>query len=328
LIGIAIVNTFVPASKSEGENVFRHTRLRRMTPFSILFFCCATFLLAGCAGTRLMPPPAVATIPGVSEVFRRGQIVDLSSGKELSFDRLADHASSQDVVFVGEIHNNPADHLIELQILQGLFARNRSLTLAMEFFHQNQQAILDRYTTGDMTEEEFLDKVNWKKTWGFPYFYYRPLLLMAKQHRLKVLAVNAPAEIVGKVARGGLGALDADQRAQLPRDIDLSNEAERAFVRDAYGEHEHGELKNFQYFYEAQCVWEEAMARNIADYMKDRNQKVIVFSGNGHIIWKFGIPDRVRRRLPVSLVTIMPFSLYKSAAFERGIADFVWLTGP
>jgi uncharacterized iron-regulated protein len=133
---------------------------------------------------------------------------------------------------------------------------------------------------------------------------------------------------VGKEARDGLGSLDVTQRAQLPRDIDLSNEAERTYVREAYGEHEHGDLKNFQFFFEAQCVWEETMARNIADYMKDHDQKVIVFSGNGHIIWKFGIPDRLRRRLPVSLVTVMPFSLYKTASFEKGIADFIWFTGP
>ena len=273
-----------------------------------------------------MPEPVVARIPGVSRVFHRGQIIDLASGKDVSFDRLMDEALSRDVFFVGEIHDAPAHHLIEIQILQGLFTGERSLTLAMEFFQQDQQAILDGYTMGDMTEEEFLDRVDWKKTWGYPYFYYRPLMLLAKQHRLKVLALNAPQEIVRKVAREGLGALDAEQRAQLPGDIDLSNEAERAYVRQAYGEHEHGNLKSFQFFYEAQCVWEETMARNIADYMKDHGQKVIVFSGNGHIIWKFGIPDRTQRRIPVSTGTIMCYPLPKTVTLERGIADYLWLT--
>jgi uncharacterized iron-regulated protein len=311
------------------QHIIREKRLWRMRVLLVLFFWGATTpFLAGCAGTKPMPGPAVAKILGVSEVFRRGQIVDMTLGKDVSFGRLVDHAASQDVVFVGEIHNDPTDHLIEVQILQGLFARNSSWTLAMEFFQQDQQAVLDGYTMGEMTEEEFLGKVDWKKTWGFPYLYYRPLMLMAKQQRLKVLALNAPADIVGKVARDGLGSLDVTQRAQLPRDIDLSNEAERTYVREAYGEHEHGDLKNFQFFFEAQCVWEETMARNIADYMKDHDQKVIVFSGNGHIIWKFGIPDRLRRRLPVSLVTVMPFSLYKTASFEKGIADFIWFTGP
>jgi uncharacterized iron-regulated protein len=276
-----------------------------------------------------MPETVVARIPHVGEIFHRGQIIDLASGKDVSFDRLMGRASSRDVIFVGEIHDDPAHHLIEIQILQGLFARDPSLTMAMEFFQQNQQAILDGYTMGDMTEEEFLKKIDWKKTWGYPYFYYRPLMLLAKQHRLKVLALNAPAEIVRKVAREGLGALDAEQRAQLPGDIDLSNEAERAYLRETYLKHERFDLQSFQFFYEAQCVWEETMARNIADYIKDhRRQKVIVLSGIGHIIWKFGIPDRTERRIPVSPVTIVCYPLPETSTLEKGMADYLWLTGP
>jgi uncharacterized iron-regulated protein len=296
--------------------------------FFVVISCWITFLVFGCAGKRPISEPVVARIPDVSGVFHRGQVIDLASGKDVSFDRLMDQASSRDVIFVGEIHDDPAHHLIETQILQGLFARDPSLTMAMEFFQQDQQAILDGYTMGDMTEEEFLNRVDWKKTWGYPYFYYRPLMLLAKQHRLKVLALNAPGEIVRKVAREGLSALDAEQRAQLPVDIGLTNEAERAYVRDAYGEHEHGNLQSFQFFYEAQCVWEETMAGHIADYMKDHRQKVIVFSGNGHIIWKFGIPDRTQRQIPVSTATIMCYPLLKTVTLERGIADYLWLTAP
>jgi uncharacterized iron-regulated protein len=299
-----------------------------MRLFMVFFSCWVTLVLLGCTAKRLMPEPVVARIPDVSEVFHRGQIIDLDSGQEASFDRLIDQASERDVVFVGELHNEPAHHLIEIQILEGLFARNPSLTLAMEFFQQDQQAIVDGYTLGDMTEKEFLSRVDWRKTWGYPYFYYRPLMLLAKQHRLKVLALNAPAEIVTKVAREGLGALDIAQRAQLPAHIDLSNEAERAYVRGTYLEHERFDLQSFQFFYEAQCVWEETMARNIADYMNVHHGKVIVFSGNGHIIRKFGIPDRTERRIPVSTVTIMCYPLPETVTLKQGLADYVWLTSP
>lgn len=300
-----------------------------MRVFFVFFSCWVSFLLIGCAGRRPMPETMVAGMPHGAEIFHRGRIIDPASGKGVSFDGLMDRVSSKDVIFVGEIHNDAAHHLIEIQILQGLCARNPSLTMAMEFFQQNQQAILDGYTMGDMTEEEFLKKVDWKKIWGYPYFYYRPLMLLAKQHRLRVLALNAPAEIVRKVAREGLGALDPEQRAQLPDHIDLSNEKERAYVQKAYGEHEQDSLKNFQFFYEAECVWEETMARNIADYIRDhRRQKVIVFSGIGHIIWKFGIPDRTEKRIPVSSVTIMCYPLYETGKLEKGMADYLFLTAP
>jgi uncharacterized iron-regulated protein len=293
----------------------------------ITLSCLIAFLLSGCAGMKSMPEPVVARIPGVTEPFHRNQIVDLASGGVVSFDRLMEQALTRDFIFFGENHDDTAHHLIEIQILQGLFARNPSLTMAMEFFQQDQQGILDRYTLGNLTEEEFLEEINWKKTWGFPYYFYRPLLLAAKQHGTRILALNAPREIVKKVAREGLNALDEKERSQIPRDMDLSNKSHRAYVLEAYENHEQSDLKRFEFFYQAQVVWEETMARNIAEFSKTHHQKVIVFSGNGHIVRKFGIPDRVQRRIPVSLVTIMPFSLFRTVTLERDRADYLWLTG-
>jgi uncharacterized iron-regulated protein len=108
--------------------------------------------------------------------------------------------------------------------------------------------------------------------------------------------------------------------------MDLSNESHRAYVREAYESHEQVDLKDFEFFYQAQCVWEETMARNISEFLKTHHQKMIVFSGNGHIVRKFGIPDRVQKRLPVSAVTIMPFSLRKTVTLDKDMADFLWLT--
>ena len=276
---------------------------------------------------KRMPEPVVARIPGVQEAFHRNQILDLASGSVVSFDLLMDRASTEEVICVGENHNDPAHHLIETQILQGLFARDPSLTMAMEFFQQDQKGVLDKYTLGNMSEEEFLEEINWEKTWGFPYYFYRPLLLAAKQHGTRILALNAPRQIVKKVARGGLSALTEDERKEIPQDIDLSNQSHRDYVREVYELHEQGDLKSFEFFYQAQCVWEETMARNIAEFLKTHDERVLVFSGNGHIVRKFGIPDRVQRRRPVSVVTIMPFSLRKTVTLERDMADFLWLTG-
>lgn len=293
----------------------------------IMLSCLAGLLLSGCAGIKKMPEPVVARIPGIAESFHRNQILDPVSGKAFSFDDLMGEALTRDILFVGEIHDNPEHHLIQVQILQAFLGRSTSSAMAMEFFQQHQQAVLDRYTLEDMTEEAFLKEIDWKKTWGYPYHFYRPLLLAAKERRIRVLALNAPREIVRKVAREGLSALDEGERAQIPRDMDLDNEAHRAYVWEAYEKHEKGDLKSFDFFYQAQVVWEETMAGNIAEFLKTHDSKVIVFSGNGHIVRKFGIPDRVQRRLPVSLVTIMPFSLQKTVTLQKDLADFLWLTG-
>ncbi len=149
---------------------------------------------------------------------------------------------------------------------------------------------------------------------------------MAKQHGASVLAINAPRTVVRKVAREGLESLDESERSKIAKEIDLSNEAHRTYVREAYEQHSHGDLKEFDNFYEAQCVWEDTMAESLAEYLKENAGMVIVFTGNGHIINKFGIPDRTIARIPVSMVTIMPLALSDEVTIEKETADYVWLT--
>ncbi|MGE5838631.1 MAG: ChaN family lipoprotein, partial [Deltaproteobacteria bacterium] len=187
----------------------------------ILVLACLCVL--GCAGLRPSHPPS-ATIEGVTERFRPGQIVDLASGKVITFEDLVARLSSKDLIFVGEAHDNPDHHLIQVQILQAVANLSPSLTLGMEFFQQPQQSLVDRYVQGESTEKEFLEAVNWKRNWGHDYHFYRPLLQYAKERKYQVLAINAPSHLVRKVARTGLKSLEPSERELLPKDIDLAQD--------------------------------------------------------------------------------------------------------
>jgi uncharacterized iron-regulated protein len=281
----------------------------------------------GCAGLR-HPQPPTAAIEGVAERFRPGQIVDLASAKVITFEELIAHISSKDLIFVGEAHDNPDHHLIQVQILQAVASRSPFLTMGMEFFQKHQQPMVDRYVQGESTEKEFLEAVNWKRTWGFDYHLYRPLMQFARERRYQVLAINAPNDLVRKVARTGLKALEPSERDQLPKEIDLTQDRHRAFLNGIYKEHSPRDLKDFDFFYEAQCVWEETMAHHLAEHLASGKGRLIAFTGNGHIVNKFGIPDRTARRVPASMVTVMPYPLNGKETIDREIADYVWFTHP
>ena len=68
------------------------------------------------------------------------------------------------------------------------------------------------------------------------------------------------------------------------------------------------------------------MAENIARYLADNKGKMVVFTGNGHITDKYGIPDRVLRRLHVSLATIVLYPLTDRTIISEKMADYIWLT--
>ena len=281
--------------------------------------------MQGCAGTK-RAGPITAKVSGVSGHFRIGQIVGLKKGEVLPFERFIDEIASKEIIFIGEVHDNPEHHLIQLQILQALMDAYGPLTLAMESFQKPQQPYIDKYLKGDLAESDFLQEVNWRGSWGVDYHLYRPLMLVAKNNRSKVLAINAPYGIVKKIARQGLKILDETERKSLAKEIDLTNKAHRAYLQNAFKHHTHKELKKFDYFYEAQCAWEDTMAEKLAEHLNNNRRKLNVIVGNGHIINRFGIPDRTVRRSPVSMATVMVFPLNEDVVLKKEIADYVWLT--
>ena len=299
----------------------------RIRPFPGLYLFMVLFAMTACSTTK-PPMPPLASIEGVQGHFRIGRIIHSKTGKAISFDQLIDQVgTTRRLIFIGEVHNNPEHHLIQVQILQALMSRYAPLTVAMEFFNKTQQPVLDQYMDGSTTETVFLKDVGWDKNWAYTYHFYRPLLLMTKEKGRKILAINAPNNIVKKVARSGLSSLDPSERNQLADHINLENESHRTYLRKIYEKHTHQDLKRFDFFYQAQCVWEDTMAENIAKYLSKNKEKLVVLAGNGHIINKYGIPNRTLSRIKIPMATILLQPLTGPLNIERKMADYIWLTG-
>ncbi|WP_063776142.1 ChaN family lipoprotein [Leptolyngbya iicbica] len=234
-----------------------------------------------------------------------------------------------DVVYLGERHDSLADHAAQLEIIEGLYAENPNLAIALEMFQRPFQPAIDRYLAGDITEEELIAQTEYLERWGFPWEFYAPVLRFAQAHDLPVLALNAPAEITRQVAREGLESLEGDDFRYIPplEEIDTSNADYREFVAAAFGAHgAHGDF-NLDNFFAAQVTWDETMAMTIADFKTaNPDTQVVVLAGNGHVIYGHGIPDRVQRRLGDDLtqqiVVLNPIEFFEE---EGGaIADAFW----
>ena len=165
------------------------------------------------------------------------------------------------------------------------------------------------------------------KNCAYAYHFYRPLLLITKEKGRRILAINAPNSIVKKVARSGLSSLEPNERNQLASHINLEDESHRKYLRKIFEKHTHQDLKRFDFFYQAQCVWEDTMAENISKYLSKNKEKLVVFAGNGHIINKYGIPNRTLSRIKIPMTTILLQPLTGPLNIERKMADYVWLTG-
>ena len=242
------------------------------------------------------------------------------------------------VVYLGETHDSPADHAAQLEIIQALQQRNPKLAIAMEMFQRPFQPALDQYLQGDITANQLRLQSEYDQRWGFPWAYYSPILEFARDQQLPVLALNAPAEVTRQVAQKGWDSLSESDRQWVPprSDVDTSSVGYRQLMRQIYDDfHQvHGSSAGFENFFLTQVLWDETMAAGIAEFLTAHpDYQVVVLAGQGHVIYGYGIPSRVARRLADTpdfsqrLLLLNPATTSYSKA-DGEIADYFWRSDP
>ncbi|MDG1579913.1 ChaN family lipoprotein [Pseudomonas sp. GOM6] len=104
----------------------------------ILLLCCVA-LLAGCQSRGVLPPPAPIAPEGRYHA-ELGQIVDLASGERITPAQLVERLAKAPRVLVGEQHDNPDHHALQLWLSRELAAQRPQGSVLMEMINPNQQA--------------------------------------------------------------------------------------------------------------------------------------------------------------------------------------------
>ena len=279
--------------------------------------------LTGCspAGKQLMGDPQnpypLKSAPKV------GDIVHLPTGTRVSLAQLQAVAADARVVYVGETHDNPASHRLELQVLQGLEERHPGkVALGMEMFARSQQPALDRWVAGKLDEKAFLKESRWFDNWRMDFAFYRDLLIFARDRHIPVIALNAEKSLVQAVTAKPLEELSAEQKAQLP-EMDQTDPYQRGMVESIFAGHSHGKMV-LDGFTRAQTLWDETMAESAARFLaspEGKDRHLLVVAGGNHISHGFGIPRRVFRRLPTSYQLIGGEEIEISAERQKELMD-------
>jgi uncharacterized iron-regulated protein len=235
------------------------------------------------------------------------------------------------VVYLGETHDSESDHQQQLIIIKALFKHSSKLAIGMEMFQRPAQPLLDRYLAGKITAAELRQQTEFDKRWGFKWEYYAPILEFAQANRLPVIALNTPTEITRKVAKNGLESLTKAELEYIPPigEIDRSNAKYQQMILGSYQQHAgivSISSKSFDRFYTAQLLWDETMAERTANFVKQNpSYQTIVLAGSSHIIYGYGIPDRVMRRLGKSKFSQKTVLLKDDGdRSQPPLTDFIW----
>jgi len=256
-----------------------------------------------------------------------GTILDGKTLQEISFDELIERLSAVRIVYIGETHTRMEDHRIQLRLLKALGDRLPNLCLGVEMIDTSYQSVLEAWVqSGDRDSRWFLEKTHWYANWRFPFDLYADIFLFARERRIPTYGLNLPFHIPAKIAIGGIDSLMAADAAFLPPIIDLNIDRHKAYIRDIYEKH-HSKAApnrdNFEFFYMAQCAWEDTMAESISRHV-GQHHTMIVLVGNGHIVHKFGVPDRAFTRTGLPFATV--YLTTDEDRIEPDIADVIWKT--
>ena len=253
------------------------------------------------------------------ELKRPTEVIDLSTLKTLP-DAI-EGASDKKIVYVGEYHDQYAHHQVELEVLKGLYQKGPKIAVGMEMFQRPFQKVLDDYIAGSIDDREFLKKSEYFKRWGFDFNLYKPILDFARTQKIPVIALNQRTEIIDKVSKSGLDSLADEEKKEVPQKMDFSDDKYRDRLKDVFKRHEGSRDKNFDFFYQAQILWDETMALSVDEFLKkDPEYRMVVITGGGHLAFGSGIPKRAFRRNGFPYVILL-----NDGDVERDIANYLVL---
>jgi len=244
----------------------------------------------------------------------------------LPLSKIASRVADKTIVYVGEKHDRYGDHLVQLEMIQALHQRHPKLAIGMEMFQRRYQKSLDDYISGETDTQTFLKESHYFSTWRFNYHLYEDILQYAKANRIPVVALNQDNELVRKVANQGLESLSPEEKGRIPEELILDDESYKKRLRSVFEMHQtnlDGDSipQEFEYFHQAQILWDETMAESIANFLTDRpDYHMVVLAGSGHLAYGAGIPKRVYRRIGKDYAIILPDP---GEPLELGLADFV-----
>ena len=249
-------------------------------------------LLAACATPRAPEAPSYHWI------------ADQRAGRTVPLDAMLDALAKEDVVFLGESHDDDNTHRLELDVYEGL-ADRRTVVLALEMFQRDVQGALDDYLAGRIDEKTFFERA---RPWENYRSGYRPLIEAAKRRGLRVVASNAPDSVRRKLGGGGaLDQLTPEERALLPEKLyDNTEEYWERFARATRGHMGVGGDR----ITSGQNIWDNTMGDSCAKALSAHPGALVLHvNGKFHSAYRGGTVHQLLQRRPdarVAVVDIAP----------------------
>ncbi|MDY5051529.1 MAG: ChaN family lipoprotein, partial [Candidatus Mucispirillum faecigallinarum] len=180
-------------------------------------------------------------------------------------------------------------------VIQSMHKSKKKIAIAMEMVQYKYLNTLNDFVKGRITEKEMLDTIDYYNNWSFDYSLYAPIFKYARDNGIDIIPLNIERDVTSMVYQGQIDNLTAEQAATLPERMNTLNSRYENKIKSIFDMHA-GSSYKFSDFFLSQNIWDEIMAKHLADYRKaNPDTTVIVICGNGHAGKNSGIPLRYKR---------------------------------
>jgi uncharacterized iron-regulated protein len=267
-------------------------------------------------------------------------ISDAATGETITPKDLAARLADVRVVFVGESHTSIEYHNVQRRLIEELTAAGRKVFVGLEMYPYTEQAWLDKWSAGELSEEAFLKDSRWYKNWGYHWLYYRDIFAFSRDHKIRMFGVNTPREIVAAVRKKGFANLTPEEAARIPSKIDTDSAEHKRLFKAYFAPedslHTTGMTdEQFNAMYNAQATWDATMGYNAVQALQkfgDKNTIMVVLIGSGHVAYGLGAERQARLWFDGKIASVIPMAVANDKGEKpvvRGsYANFVWGVAP
>jgi uncharacterized iron-regulated protein len=261
------------------------------------------------------------------------ELVSMETGKAVPFAKLVQEMRGIPLVYIGETHNSLPVHDFQLKIIQALYEQERNMAIGLEMFPVTSQDVLNKWSLGILSQDEFLREGLWYIHWNFNFGFYEKIFAFAKAKTIPIYGLNAPREIITKIRMSGWDALSDEEKAIVPKP-DLTHPEHRQLIRTIF---ESAEIPHqmkgagldmmFEGLYRSQTAWDFVMGYHALEGLKKEQKKMIVLAGSGHLIYHLGINLRAYEKSRLAGKTVIPVFVpkgQKNVRVSRSLGDYIW----
>jgi uncharacterized iron-regulated protein len=251
-----------------------------------------------------------------------------AAGKSMKYKKMLETVSTADVVFFGELHDNPISHWFEFEVTADLHkTAGDKLVLGAEMFETDDQLVLNEYLSKKYEADKFEAEV---KLWKNYRTDYKPLVEFARKNGLPFIATNIPRRYASMVSRSGLEVLDSltAEAKTLIAPLPISYDPELKGYKDMMSMHGMPAMggKPNENLPQAQAIKDATMAHFIVRNL-EQGQIFIHYNGAYHSENYVGIIHYLKLFRPgisvATITTVIQDDIDTLESDNTGLADFV-----